>query len=134
MSPNGVLETALYANDLHSAEAFYTAVLGLELDSKADGRHVFLRCGSGMVLIFDPRATLVAGPVPAHGATGPGHVAFSVADEDLDRWAAHLRENQVDIEAEVAWPGGGRSLYFRDPAGNSLELTSPRIWGLPGTT
>lgn len=134
MSPHGVLETALYASDLASAEAFYTTVLGLELDSKVDARHVFLRCGSGMVLIFDPSATSVPGPVPAHGTTGPGHVAFSVADDDLDSWAAQLRENDVEIEADIEWPGGGRSLYFRDPAGNSLELTSPRIWALPDST
>jgi predicted enzyme related to lactoylglutathione lyase len=36
----------------------------------------------------------------------------------------------VAIEKIVDWPGGGRSLYFRDPAGNSLELATPRIWGI----
>jgi hypothetical protein len=29
----------------------------------------------------------------------------------------------------VRWPRGGRSLYVRDPGGNSIELASPRIWG-----
>jgi hypothetical protein len=37
----------------------------------------------------------------------------------------------VAIEHEATWPRGGRSFYFRDPAGNSLELATPRIWGLP---
>ena len=37
----------------------------------------------------------------------------------------------MTIEQEVDWPRGGRSFYFRDPAGNSLELATPRIWGLP---
>ena len=130
MSPDGVLETALYASDLQSAEAFYTTVLGLELDSAVEGRHRFFRCGSGMLLVFDPHATSVPGPVPMHGATGPGHVAFSVPEDDLDRWAGRLAENGVEIEADIDWPGGGRSIYFRDPEGNSLELSSPRIWGL----
>ena len=125
-----MLETALYASDLQASELFYTTVLGLELDSKVEGRHVFLRCGSGMLLVFDPRATSAPGPVPAHGAIGPGHVAFSIPEADLDRWVAHLRERDVEVEADIAWPGGGRSIYFRDPAGNSLELASPRIWGL----
>jgi catechol 2,3-dioxygenase-like lactoylglutathione lyase family enzyme len=35
----------------------------------------------------------------------------------------------VDIEAEVVWPTGGRSLYFRDPAGNSIELITRGSWG-----
>ena len=126
-----ILETALYAVDLDAAESFYAGVLGLEVESKVDGRHVFLRCGDAMLLVFDPEATArAAGPVPAHGAVGPGHVAFAVADAELDDWVARLRGHGVEIEADVAWPGGGRSIYFRDPAGNSLELATPRIWGI----
>ena len=34
------------------------------------------------------------------------------------------------IEADFEWPGGGRSIYFRDPAGNCLEFAEPRIWKL----
>ena len=26
------------------------------------------------------------------------------------------------------WPNGARSLYFRDPAGNSVEIAEPRLW------
>jgi len=126
-----ILETALYAADLDAAAEFYGRVLGLEVESQVEGRHVFLRCGDGMLLVFDPRATSRAnGPVPAHGATGPGHVAFAVADGSLEAWAARLRDGGVEIEAEVEWPGGDRSIYFRDPAGNSLELTTPWIWGI----
>ncbi|HVH51340.1 MAG TPA: VOC family protein, partial [Gaiellaceae bacterium] len=102
-----------------------------ELDSKEAGRHVFFRCGHGMLLIFDPNATSRSGPVPSHGATGPGHAAFAVENDDLlAKWPDRLRDAGVDVEADVEWPGGGRSIYFRDPAGNSLELTTPRIWGL----
>ena len=126
-----VLETALYATDLASAEDFYLRVLELELDSKEPGRHVFFRCGHGMLLIFDPTATSRSGPVPSHGATGPGHVAFAVENEDvLAAWPDRLRRAGIDVEADVHWSDGGRSIYFRDPAGNSLELTTPRIWGL----
>ena len=40
-------------------------------------------------------------------------------------------EHRVEIEHEEAWPRGGHSLYFRDPAGNSVELITPGVWGLP---
>jgi hypothetical protein len=46
----------------------------------------------------------------------------------------HLRRRQshgVTVEKEVEWPRGGKSLYFRDPAGNSVELVTPGVWGLP---
>jgi catechol 2,3-dioxygenase-like lactoylglutathione lyase family enzyme len=130
VTPLGVLETSLYADDLHSAEVFYSTVLDLELDSKEDGRHLFYRCGQAMLLIFDPNVTARrTGPVPPHGAIGPGHVAFSVDTSDLDAWIEQIERRGVEVEARLDWPGGGRSIYFRDPAGNSLELTTPQIWG-----
>jgi catechol 2,3-dioxygenase-like lactoylglutathione lyase family enzyme len=126
-----VLESSLYTDDLRKAEDFYRRVLELELDSKHAERHLFFRCGPTMLLVFKPQRTQQVGPVPAHGATGPGHLAFAVEnDDDLTAWRSRLENEGVEIEADLDWPGGGRSIYFRDPAGNSLELTTPRIWGL----
>ena len=131
-----ILEACLYATDLDAAERFYVDVLGLERYSAMPGRHVFFRCGAGMFLVFNPARTsgepsLVGGAlVPAHGATGPGHVAFAVADADIPGWRARLGAMAVPIESEVQWPRGGRSLYLRDPAGNCVELASPKLWGL----
>ena len=130
-----VLEACLYATNLDAAERFYVDVLGLERYSVMPGRHVFFRCGPGMFLVFNPARTsgepsLVGGAlVPAHGATGPGHVAFAVADADIPAWRARLDAAGVAIESEVTWPRGGRSLYLRDPAGNCVELASPKLWG-----
>lgn len=125
-----VLETALYVDDLAAAERFYGEILGLALDSKQPGRFVFFRCGAGMLLLFAPDAAARGGAVPAHGSHGPGHVCFAVAEAELPAWQARLEAAGVTIEQSVAWPRGGRSFYFRDPAGNSLELATPRIWGL----
>jgi catechol 2,3-dioxygenase-like lactoylglutathione lyase family enzyme len=100
------------------------------------GRHVFFRAGGQMLLVFNPEETKKpAAPgavlaVPTHGAIGPGHICFAAPGGAFDTWRAHLAEHGVAIEAEVTWPGGGRSIYFRDPAGNSLEFAEPKIWGL----
>ena len=126
-----VLETVLYVDDLDAAERFYGEVLGLELDSRQDGVFVFFRCGAGMLLLFEPGAAASGRKVPAHGARGPGHACFAVAEDALDGWQERLSAAGVAIEQEASWPRGGRSFYFRDPAGNSLELATPRIWGLP---
>lgn len=126
-----ILETALYTSDLVAAESFYGDVLGLALDSRESGRHVFFRCGEAMLLVFDPDTTVVkAGEVPTHGAHGPGHVAFAIADSEFDSWLTRLADHDVEIEASIDWPSSGRSIYFRDPAGNSIELTTPDIWGI----
>ncbi len=131
----GILETALYASDLEAAEAFYGGILGLDVVIRQKGRHVFFRCGAGILLIFDPSATAHpapadALPVPPHGATGPGHACFRVSREKLDAVVARLGAAGVAIEADFHWPNGARSVYFRDPAGNSLECAEPRLWNL----
>jgi len=100
------------------------------LFAKEPDRHVFFRCGDQMLLIFNPARTIKETEVAPHGAKGPGHVAFAVPMTELDQWAARLRAANIRIEKEVTWPKGGRSLYFRDPAGNCLELASPLVWGM----
>ncbi len=135
MKVRGILETSLYVDDLSAAEVFYTDVLGLAFASRQPRRHVFLRCGQQMLLLFDPRASAQAGnETPSHGAEGAGHVAFSVEESELNDWRLHLKECGVKIERDFAWPQGGRSIYFRDPAGNSLELATPSIWGVGKST
>jgi catechol 2,3-dioxygenase-like lactoylglutathione lyase family enzyme len=125
-----LVEAALYVDDLDQAEAFYRDTLGLMLLGKDAGRHVFFRAGEGVLLVFNAAETRKGRHLPAHGATGPCHVALGIAREAVDEWRRRLGEKGVAVEKEVAWPRGGRSLYFRDPAGNSVELVTPGCWGL----
>lgn len=136
MQPEDILETALYCDDLKAAERFYRDVLGLKLVTKEPGRHVFFSCGRTMLLIFDPKVSArppVMGarlPVPPHGAKGPGHVCFRAYAHEIPQWINRLKAARVPIEADFQWPTGARSIYFRDPAGNSLEFAEPRLWPL----
>ena len=131
-----ILETIVYATDLDAAEDFYRDVLGLEPVSKMPGRQVFYRVGNQMLLIFNPAVTVVppapefALPVPPHGAIGQGHVCFAASAGEITQWRAHIESKGIAIEADFEWPGGGRSIYFRDSAGNAIEFAEPRIWGL----
>ena len=136
MTPAGILETAIYARDLDAAEEFYGGTLGLEKIARIKDRHVFYRCGGGVLLIFNPDETEKPPspdaklPVPPHGAKGDGHVCFGASEDEIDRWKARFVEAGIAIEAEFEWPQGGRSIYLRDPAGNSVEFANPAIWGL----
>ncbi len=132
---NAILETALYADDIDAAEAFYGTVLGLEKITRAADRHVFFKVGTGVLLIFNPALTIKlptnsALPVPPHGAIGPGHACFRMTSAEMDDFSGRLQAAGIEIEADFEWPNGGRSIYFRDPAGNSLECAEARIWGL----
>ncbi len=134
---DGVLEAALYAEDLDAAERFYGGTLGLSVIVRVEGRHVFFRCGATILLVFDPRVTAIppakgALPVPPHGAHGPGHVCFTAADGTLQAWSDALSGAGVAIESVVDWPHGPRSIYVRDPAGNSVEFAERALWsGMP---
>ena len=122
-------EAAIYTSDLATAERFYHNVLGLEIISRMESRGISFRCGETVLLVFDPERTRRPdSEVPTHGAAGEGHIAFVVEDSELDRWQTRLKGFGVAIEAEVAWPSGGRSLYFRDPARNVVELAPPTLW------
>jgi catechol 2,3-dioxygenase-like lactoylglutathione lyase family enzyme len=127
-----LVEIGVYADDLDQAEHFYAEVLGLSIRGKEAGRHVFFQVGDrAMLLVFRPEATLRGDLLPAHGSRGPGHFALGIATEDLEAWRRRLGEHRIAIEHEETWPLGGHSLYFRDPAGNSVELITPGVWGLP---
>lgn len=127
-----VLETCLYVEDLEAAEAFYSGVLGMEKYAGVEGRHVFFRVEEGMFLLFNAEATQKESPtgIPAHGSVGAGHAAFEMTEDEVDSWRAHLEGHGVEIESDYTWPNGGRSLYFRDPSGNSIEFVTRRTWKL----
>jgi catechol 2,3-dioxygenase-like lactoylglutathione lyase family enzyme len=127
-----LVETGVYAADLVRAEEFYHDVLGLEVLGREAGRHVFFRVGrASVLLVFNPETTRKGDTLPTHGTTGAGHFALGIAAENLDAWPKRLAAHGVAIEKEVRWPRGGQSIYFRDPAGNSVELLTPGLWGLP---
>lgn len=133
MKATRIFETCLYAEDLSAAERFYSHVLGLEVVSRSEGRGIAFRCGPGVLLVFNPQRTRIADrDVPPHGADGVGHVAFLALPAELEGWRQHLRSSGTPIEREVNWPEGGCSLYFRDPAGNVVELAPPTLWGFAG--
>lgn len=129
-----IIETCLYAENLEEAEHFYSTILKLTKVTGEEGRHIFFKCGKGMLLIFDPthtkhKQTNVNGDlIPLHGAKGDGHIAFAV--EDYDQWKKWLQQNDVEIESVVNWPNGVESMYIRDPAGNSVELIEADIWNI----
>jgi catechol 2,3-dioxygenase-like lactoylglutathione lyase family enzyme len=132
MNIKAIIETAIYVADLDDTEAFYLTILGLPVIAKEPGRHVFFQVGASSVLLaFIADATLKGDHLPAHGAGGPGHFALGIEADALDAWRQKLQESGIAIEQEVEWPKGGKSLYFRDPAGNSVELITPGVWGLP---
>jgi SAM-dependent methyltransferase len=127
-----VVETVVYGDDLAAMETFYTEKLGLAVIDKEGERHVFFRVGPASVfLVFKAATTRRGDTLPAHGASGASHFALGIAADAYEAWRKRLTDNGVAIEREVTWPLGGKSMYFRDPAGNLGELVTPGVWGTP---
>jgi len=128
-----MLETALYVDDLPAAVAFYRDILGLRvLDASA--RLVAMDAGQSTVLLLFQRGATTSGLqipggwIPPHDGHGPVHLAFAVSADALTEGEHRLLEHGVRIESRVRWTGGGQSIYFRDPAGHSVELATPGTW------
>ena len=128
-----VLETALYHDrgDREEIERFYGEVLGLPLIAGwADG--VVFRVGSGVLLLFDrDLLTQRDEPVAAHGTRGPGHACLRAGDGDYERWREHLQGAGVELVHDARWGDSARSFYFKDPAGNLLEIADCDFWPQP---
>jgi len=132
-SLNGVLETALYVDDMERARRFYEDVLGLTAIFD-DARLRAYAVGSRNVLLLFQRGSaretvhMPGGTIPPHDGSGPLHMAFAIAKDELAEWEAHLKEHAVAIEGRTQWRRGGTSIYFRDPDGHLLELATPGLW------
>ena len=129
MKARRIFETVLYVNDLKAAEHFYRELLGLEMVMDSELFLAF-RLDDSALLVFDPsKSNDRARSVPAHGEVGEGHIAFASTDDEIDQWKAHFESHGIEIEQIHYWDAGGRSLYVRDPGGNSVEFAPSTLWG-----
>lgn len=126
----GVLESALYyeASDHDAVVVFYESTLGLERVAAWDSGRA-LRLGAGVLLLFDlDKVTAQGGPVSDHGARGPGHVCLLAEPGRYDELRERVAVAGVEVTHDHEWPKGGSSFYFKDPAGNLLEIADSDLW------
>lgn len=129
----GVLETALYVEDLTRATAFYRETFGFPVLLENARICALDVAGQNVLLLFHRGATVgglatPGGFVPSHDGAGPVHFAFAIAMTDLELWEERLASLDIAVESRVQWERGGVSLYFRDPDGHSVELVTEGTW------
>jgi catechol 2,3-dioxygenase-like lactoylglutathione lyase family enzyme len=129
----GLLESALYVDDMERSVEFFGNVLGLRSLVRGERLTAFDAGRQGVLLLFARGRSAVDMPspngiIPGHDGSGPLHVAFAISADRYDGWLAHLARSDVPIVSEVRWPRGGRSCYFHDPDGHLVELATPGLW------
>jgi len=113
---------------------FYAEILGLPVVQEEPSKLIFLKAGKSMLLIFNPlRTSINNGELPAHGVINHHsgiHFAMEIEEQGYPLFKEKLARNNIRIEKEVIWNSNSttRSLYFRDPAGNLVELITPGEW------
>jgi catechol 2,3-dioxygenase-like lactoylglutathione lyase family enzyme len=131
--PSTIVETCLHVADLNRSRKFYSDLFGYSV-MNSDERFCAFDVGHGQVLLLflrgsDPEGTVLPfGTIPAHGTSGQAHLGFGVPAASLPAWRERLEKKSISIESSLTWPGGGTSIYFRDPDGHLLELLTPGVW------
>jgi lactoylglutathione lyase len=112
---------SLNVSDRPRSIAWYRDVLGLEQSGspRRDDWPVFMGDFGACVALFQAQ---VESPDRAPESSGLRHVAFMVGRDDLAEAQERLRERGVDFRFEDH--GNAHSVYFSDPDGNVIELTS----------
>ena len=112
---------------------FYVNTIGLRLIAEEKGRHIFLKVGKSMLLIFNPKNTIIKSnnEFPIHGIITPPaivHFALEIEEGDYENSKNMLDQNNIEIEKEITWKKGTKSIYFRDPVGNLVEFITRNSW------
>jgi catechol 2,3-dioxygenase-like lactoylglutathione lyase family enzyme len=112
---------SLNVSDRARSIAWYRDVLGLQLmnDPQADDWPAFMGNFGMCIGLFQAQT---AAPRRAAESVGLRHIAFMVGKDDLDRAQTHLTGQRVDFRFEDH--GDTHSVYFRDPDGHVIELTT----------
>jgi catechol 2,3-dioxygenase-like lactoylglutathione lyase family enzyme len=128
MNITQIKETCLYSYDLEQTKIFYTKYLGLNVINYLEGKHLFLRAGSSVLLFFNPDDSRLKKTPPPHFGEGKMHIAFEVAVEDYEKCKLEISEAGVQITYEEIWQGKLKSFYFNDPNGHVLEIVPAGLW------
>jgi lactoylglutathione lyase len=113
--------TVIFARQMDAMREFYGNVLGFPSHKQLGDKWIEYRVGSN-ILALTQRGVIFDDPAPPDGALSL-QLAFRVAPGEVAMCAETLKARGVSIlsgPTDQAW--GHRTLFFRDPDGNALEI------------
>jgi catechol 2,3-dioxygenase-like lactoylglutathione lyase family enzyme len=138
LQPMMLNHAAYVTRDVAATADFYIRVMGMELASTVYGDqvpstgdafpyfHIFFRMKDGSTLAFFEAPGVPAPAESSHPAYDIfNHIALQVEDRhEVLRWYDWLKSNDVDVIGPTDH-GMILSVYFHDPSGHRLEITTP---------
>jgi catechol 2,3-dioxygenase-like lactoylglutathione lyase family enzyme len=139
LTPMMLNHAAWVTPDAEATAEFYTRIMGMDLvstviedTSPSTGLeipyfHLFFRMADGSTLAFFEAPGVPPPAKSSHIAYDVfTHVALQAADRDeVMRWFEWLKSNGVDVQGPTDHKGLILSIYFTDPAGLRMEITTP---------
>ncbi len=113
--------TVIFVRDMAAMRGFYEKVLGLVPQRQLSPGWIEYRLGGNTLTLARPSRTAADPPIPAGSAAL--QMAFKVAPHEVDLCAEELqRQGVTPVSPPTDQAFGHRTLFFRDPDGNLLEV------------
>jgi len=113
--------TVIFVRDMAAMRRFYEGILGFALLRELSPGWIEYQIGGNTLALARPSRTAQDAPTPAGSAAL--QLAFKVSAPDVDRCADELVRQGVELlSPPTDQPFGHRTLFFRDPDGNLLEV------------
>jgi catechol 2,3-dioxygenase-like lactoylglutathione lyase family enzyme len=113
--------TVIFVRDMAAMRRFYEDILGFSLIRELSPRWIEYRVGDNTLALATP--SLTAGDPPTPKGSASLQLAFRVSAPEVDQCAAELvRRGITPLSPPTDQVFGHRTLFFRDPDGNLLEV------------
>ncbi|WP_257166993.1 VOC family protein [Bradyrhizobium sp. SRS-191] len=113
--------TIILVRDWPAMRNFYEIVLGFPITRELSQAWIEYQIGPNTLALAQPKR--LAADQPTQAGSASLQLAFKVDRDDVDRCAAELTSKGIALmEPPTDQPFGHRTLFFRDPDGNLLEV------------
>ena len=112
--------------DVDRSVAFYTALLGFDLEDQMGIAFARVRRGDLTLWLAGPQSS-AARPMPDGRQPAPGGWnRFVIEVDDVEATVSALRASGATFRNDVVSGPGGRQILVEDPDGNPIELFEAR--------
>jgi catechol 2,3-dioxygenase-like lactoylglutathione lyase family enzyme len=113
--------TVIFVRDMVAMRHFYEQILGFRLSRELSSGWIEYRVGDNTLVLARPSRTVADAPIPFGSASL--QLAFKVSAAEVDLCEEELVRRGVSlISPATDEVFGHRTLFFRDPDGNLLEV------------
>ena len=113
--------TVIFARDMDAMRRFYEQVLGFAVTRELSANWIEYQIGGNTLALARPSRTASDAPLPTGSAAL--QLAFKVLPDEVDHCADELARHGVALLSPPTNQSfGHRTLFFRDPDGNLLEV------------